>query len=152
MIYQNNIVKSLLIIVLMMNICNCDSRRKYTIQVYGAFYPQETLFVEIEDKPLFQKTFIQKPMEMCNDSLAYDYISNSIKIHVFTKYMNNIRVDTTFYVKKKDVKPKLHLLFSIPFMRRNGKIMDSEQLPPIESSSRIVNLTEENPDWNDIRK
>ena len=152
MIYQNNIVKSLLIIMLIMNICSCDSRIKYTIQVYGAFYPQETLFVEIEDKPLFQKTFTQKPMEMCNDSLVYDYTSNPVKIHVFTKYMNSIKVDTTFYIKKKDVKPKFHLLFSIPFVKKGSKIIDSEQTPPIESSLRIVNLTEEDPNWNDIRK
>jgi hypothetical protein len=89
-------------------------------------------------------------MEMCGDFFNHQENDDSIKIHVFTKFQDSIKIDTM--IKCENSKPKYHLLFSVPFIKKNGTLINPERAIPIDSSIRIVNYMVHNPAWDDIRK
>ena len=149
MIYQNKKIQMFLIILLT-SFYGCNFNTNHSIDLYGAFYSQETLYIEVDGELKFQKKFTKKPMEMCSTFFNHRIDRDSITLHIYTKYLNRIIVDTT--IKSRNSEPKYHLIFSNPFVKRNGKIIDSQRTPPIDSSSRIVNYVKEDGNWRDINK
>lgn len=149
MIYPSKTILMFLMILLT-SIYSCTSNKNHSVDIYGAFYSQETLYIEINGELKFQKIFTKKPMEMCNVMLNHGLDDDSLTYHIYTKYSNKTIIDTI--IKSANTESKYHLIFSNPFFKKNGEILDSERTPPIDSSFRIVNYIKEDTNWNDIRK